>query len=582
MRLFKKLGLFIAAAILTVGAYLTVGFATSNNSHDTIENNVSKVASAQHIFDAKPSALQTPDYELFQEILDDEYIKTTVRKLSYSDLAVYVTVKLETEEYEIYSLGYYGTGAKNLPAYIELNVKDDQGNVICDENGTPIPYRGEIRRTIAAKEPYVLFSVYHQNEMNIEVNVEIPANTTVVENSVVIHNIFHNEEETLYKENEEGKLVLDKRINHVDLTHSYTKKCPMDRSLQVTNFSKFVDIKPVSVTKYFGYYAVQLAWDNKLTIEQYLELNQIHNPIFYTPPKDGKDPMTIPNYANLYNDVTYVNTQLVLTKNLSTLRVVDNDGVTHEVPCYPSAKNTTFGQNNIVLNFPAEGINGVKDFTIIRPMLTISVIKRETNKEEASSAFSYRFGSVGSNMSEVKGYVDGEYKTISNSIKPSYVDSDLICGILFVAITVVFAAVAIAQFIYRDKKYRNDEFKKLDKPQYIKISIYAYIWFVFAGLDIYYLICRTNGLNNAENFANPLDVVVIVFTLIAFLLGSYFIRRFYISTKETIEKNRREKLNLNNKTEEDSGTISSKFVKPQENTTEAVAETPTEEAVENK
>ena len=72
---------------------------------------------------------------------------------------------------------------------------------------------------------------------------------------------------------------------------------------------------------------------------------------------------------------------------------------------------------------------------------------------------------------------------------------------------------------------------------------------------------RTNGLNNSELFANPVDIIVIVFTLVTFLLGCYFIRKYYISIKETIEKNRRERLNLNNKTEDDTGTISAQFAK---------------------
>ena len=72
---------------------------------------------------------------------------------------------------------------------------------------------------------------------------------------------------------------------------------------------------------------------------------------------------------------------------------------------------------------------------------------------------------------------------------------------------------------------------------------------------------RCNGLNNSELFANPVDIIVIVFTLVTFLLGCFFIKKYYTAIKETIEKNRRERLNLNNKTEDDSGTISAQFAK---------------------
>ena len=422
-----------------------------------------------------------------------------------------------------------------ISAKLSLKVKDSNGNVL------PETFTGYVPKP--AKEAGTFLSTKYQPEIPIETLIPIPYGTTVVNESVELENVFYVEESALKEDGTRDKTV--------HLENSFTKTVNVRKAFQAQYFSTFATFTPKTVTKYCGYYAVAFDFNNTLTIDKYLEINKILNPIFVNGNKGI-------NVENLKNGKTYINTTITLSKNLSTYVVEDLDGVIHTIPAIATDKSTTFGNNNVVFNFSAEGINGVKNFYLSKPMLSINVINKETNKEVASSKFSYRFGEVGCGIAEIKNY-DGSVAVAANPITP--VDADLIAILIFVGITVIFLAACLTMFFYKKNKYKDNEFKRVDPIAYLKTSIIAYIFFAIGGLDIYYLAMRTNGLNNSELFANPVDIIVIVFTLVTFLLGCYFIRKYYISIKETIEKNRRERLNLNNKTEDDTGTISAQFAK---------------------
>ena len=534
MRLFKKLSLLAFMTFLSVGICSTFGLDTSNKAHNTIENNVQTVANAQHFFDGNIKSAATYNPNEKEALLNSSTISCEISKFAYSDMSVFVTAKIKSSTPEIFAIGYYGKD-NSISAKLSLKVKDANGNVL------PEVFTADVPKPSSQNETITFLSVNYQPEITIETSIAIPYGTTVINESVELKNIFYVEESAL---KDDGT-----RDRTVHLENSFTKTVKVRKAFQAQQFSTFATFTPKTVTKYCGYYAVAFNFENRLTVDKYLEINKLLNPIF----NNNKV-----NAENLKTGKTYVSTRIILTKNLSTYVIEDLDGVVHTVPAIPANNTTSFGDNNVVFNFPAEGINGVKNFYISKPMLTTSVVNKETNKEVASSSFSYRFGEVGCGVAEIKNY-DGSVAVAGNPLEP--VDADLIAILIFVGITIIFLAACLTMFFYKKNKYKDNEFKRVDPIAYLKTSIIAYIFFTIGGLDIYFLGMRCNGLNNSELFANPVDIIVIVFTLVTFLLGCFFIKKYYTAIKETIEKNRREKLNLNNKTEDDSGTISAQFAK---------------------
>lgn len=543
MRLFKKFGLFAFMTFLFVGILSTSSFSSPNKSHNIIENNVSTVAKAQHVFDANPkgAATENVDPEEVQNYLSSSTYKCEVSKVAYSDLSVHLTGKITTESGRLFSIGWYSKDENYKPAEFSVQLQDENGNVLPDR------YTGEV--VVGGKSSSNLYlSTYYQSELQLEGYIQIPAKTKIVSASLELKNIFYVVEEST--QNEDGSWNR-KQVPLFDVT--YTKAVALKKLLQTVDFSTFATITPTIVSEFCGYYAVSMKFENTLTIEKYLEINKLLNPIF----QNGSN-----NVQNLEEGKTYINTRFILTKNHSNLIVEDLNGVTHTVAAIPSNFSTSEGVNNLVLNFPSEGIEGVKNFIIEKPMLTVSVINKETNKEVASSSFSYRFGQVSSGMQNI---VDAQGNIVRTGIEAKTLNTDLLAGLITLAISLVTIGVIFGQYFYKKNKYANDEFKKVDTAAYFKTAVIAFFFAVVAGLDIYYLILRCGPLNNSELFANPVDIIVVVFTLVAFLLGCFFVRKYYIAFKEMLEKNRREKLNLNTKTEDDSGTISAQFAKPASN-----------------
>ena len=185
VRLFKKLGLFGFLTILMAGLLTSVNFVSSNESHNTIENNVSKqVATAQHFFDANKKSADNSNDPSVDEIEEDlaDYVTLTVSKIAYSDLGVYISAKFTaTDSYMIYSLGYVDASQNiNMPALLELQVQDSNGNVL-----------DGVYSSTVVPDSKGLLSVEYSENISIESSILIPVGTTIIETSIKVTNIFY-------------------------------------------------------------------------------------------------------------------------------------------------------------------------------------------------------------------------------------------------------------------------------------------------------------------------------------------------------------------------------------------------------
>lgn len=484
---------------------------------------------------------QKPSAEEIQSDLNDN-VKLEVTRITYSNIGVNLTVSLSANDsYELYSIGYYGSAEEGqyFPARMSVIVEDEEGNALPEE------YSADIKKPSNGVVSYL--SVDYTDKYTLECSIEIPAKTTVKEGSIKLTNLLWGYETK--EESSDGNIVF---TPHTDFSETFYKEAKNARKVHTTNFNEFLDIKPIGITKFDGYFAVQLEVDNKLDIETYCDYIARFNSIFLKPDIGPDGAEYIQNKIDLLNGSTFININFNLTKGESKFIIVDSNGNEQIVDAFPCEKSLTYGKNNVVLFVPSSSVVDIKDFVIYRPMLYVNVIKASTRKEVGSSSFYFRFGLVSTQLNDI---ADSKGNVVYPGYDISRMNYDLVVTLLFVIGTVVFFGTSVSYYFYKKNKYKDDEFKRVNKSSFIKTSIYSYIFLMSGLLDMFFLIARTNAYNNAEDFANPMDILVIVFTLITFLMGCYFIRRFYISTKETIEKNRRERLNLNSAQEDASGTI---------------------------
>lgn len=543
VRLFKKLCLLLGFGVMSVGLLSSISLTSNNNTHSNLDHGVLKTAAVgQHDLSNSKNLLSADE---IQADIDD-YVTCTINRLAYSNGGVYVTAKIESDSYEYYSLGYYGgEGESVIPAMFELSVQDADGNIL------PQRFSGQIERNTRNTKHYVISPDYN-NEVTIEGSIEIPANTTVVDGSVKIKNFLYCvEHKILDRYNEDGQPIYKYEIE-VKENERHEVGVKTARKVHTANINDFVSFTPKNVTKFAGYYAFNFDVNVNLSIDDFLVYIDKFNAMFTNPDDKG----VCLNIEHLKKGLTYVNVRFSFTKNTTYFKI--NAGTEEEVifNTFPSKKSMQYGSNNtafFIEESALQGISQIKTFEIHKPIIEVSVINKSTNKQVAQSNFDFRFGKVDVGLSEV---YDVNGAAVTQNKGYNYIDGNLVTVLSFIGIAVIFFAVITVNYLVSVKKYANDEFKKVNKPQYWKVSIIGFLFFEFVLLDFLYLVFRTTIFNNAEIFANPLDILICVFTIVGFLLTAYFIRKYYIEFKENLEKRRREKLNLNSKQEDDSGTIS--------------------------
>ncbi len=135
----------------------------------------------------------------------------------------------------------------------------------------------------------------------------------------------------------------------------------------------------------------------------------------------------------------------------------------------------------------------------------------------------------------------------------AYYDADLILILTSILYTVLYIVVATILFFYLKHKYRNDEFRRMKPKKYLKSAAILWAGIFTCILSIMFIFFRSVPFNNAIVVYNPLDVYVIVFTIVAVFFIGYYIRNLVIAIKANKERKRAIKLRLD-ETPEDDGT----------------------------
>ena len=224
----------------------------------------------------------------------------------------------------------------------------------------------------------------------------------------------------------------------------------------------------------------------------------------------------------------------------SYFEVIYDDGSSELISNAASNQPIYDGENYLTF-FLYEAKNNIKDVIIHEVSITLEVANKETEARISNSQKTFRFGSVATRVGDL---IENDV-VVDPAIPYLSLSLDFIVILFTVIFLVLFVISAILIFIYLKKKYKDDEFVKIKPKPYIKTSIYACITLYAILADILFIVLRVVYYNNTPKVFNIMDPIIIVFSIVGFLMACYFIRRFYISIKDRIEKRRRERLNLN-------------------------------------
>lgn len=539
MKLLKKLSVFGLALFSMIGIGSLSSLDSNNNTQHIYNNEIKQ----KTVLKEDSSVAENPYTEdEIKEELEDNF-SSQVQRITYSDKGIALYLSLKYEGDMLFSLGYYGEGDEYLPLKVQVELTSTDGKT---SYGV---FTGETYRKNNTSADYPLGSGGVEQKANIECLIEAPSNVSVKTSSIYLQNLVYGFE---YKDSE------NKWVTQYNLTKGYEKKSSAKitdfkyNSVKVATFSDFMELTPTGISEFSNFYSLDFDVKNKMNIELYKQYYEYFGDFSDDEVKETFE--VIEN--NIKNGTYYISTLFELNSN-SKFFVKDSKGETHEVNAYTASKTLNESSTSFCLFVEKEGIDSITEVILKDVDIRYYIRITETRKNAPdSTTWYFKFGYLSLGLSDV---VDGAGNVISAKATFGNTNLNLINILIVVVVSIVYVAIKLSYFLYANKKYQDDEFKRVNKSAYLIKSIIGFFFFNAFAISCFYLISRTNYYNNAESsINNPMDVLIVVFVLMAFLLGCYFIKYYYVLFKETLEKNRREKLKLNSAQEDDSGTISIK------------------------
>ena len=124
-------------------------------------------------------------------------------------------------------------------------------------------------------------------------------------------------------------------------------------------------------------------------------------------------------------------------------------------------------------------------------------------------------------------------------------------GISYGVYAVLFIGGSVAYYFYAKKKYRNDEFKRVDTKRFVKKAARNMFGYALILSAILFIIARWGLFDNVVVVYNPLDVWVIVFAICGAIFLGLAIRDLVLFIKRTNENKKKAKLHLDQDVVED-------------------------------
>lgn len=117
--------------------------------------------------------------------------------------------------------------------------------------------------------------------------------------------------------------------------------------------------------------------------------------------------------------------------------------------------------------------------------------------------------------------------------------------IIFVAGFIVgFALLAVGLYFFKKNRYKNDEFRRVNKKKYIKSAIIGGLGATVFALAVTFIIMRFSGFSNSIVTFNPVDPFVIIFGIAGLIVFGYFIVVMVKSLKVAKERRKHIRLRL--------------------------------------
>ena len=474
---------------------------------------------------------ETPSQEVTDQLLSVEVTRTSISDFSYS---YSITVKLdlslvgENEEDQImYTVGYYDE-ANYRPAKLRVTLNSGE------------QYEGDLQRQTGVGITASL-GINYASSLNSVCDVQLPYKTQESDIAKIeLVNVFFIDElsngsfyEVFPRFSDEYEIEISKIGSRKYYANDY------------------MNITSQTISKFGEVYCLSLGLD--LTVEEAYK-KMYDNFYFPSLSISGGDEV----FENIENGLYYYRTYFSFSSfneermEGSYFRIIYNDGSIDYIGNKVSSKIQVYAGKNSV-NFFLEGLESlddIKTIDIFGITLQYEIASKESDTTIANSSITFKFGYL---STQYGGVYDVNGNKVSDGVIVDQFDLNLIFILFSIIYALVFILGDIGLFFFMKNKYKDDEFKRVRPKSFFITSLYALICTYTMIADFIIIGFRVTLFNNTPRVMNIMDIIIIVFTIVAFLMCCYFIRRFYIAIKDHMEKVKREKLKLGVNEEDSSG-----------------------------
>ncbi len=349
------------------------------------------------------------------------------------------------------------------------------------------------------------------------IDVEIPSGTHIDEDSIVFHNIYR-----LVKDDAGGVVP--------DWESGAFKATPTRSYSKVSHIEDFISVKS-GFAAHIGNYS-----RFSISIDPNYEIFKTLNPSSYES-----------NKTNIENGTLRIR---ILFSSLASAkyRVVYKDANGQEATKTVSVQtpiSVTEVEGGKTMGFLIKNSDVASDFSSDKVVslqlcgfyLQTDLFNPVKNTITSNSKKSVRFASL-----ELLPDGIGGVKNVSVG---AYL------GISYAVYALLFIAGSIGYWAYCKKKYRNDEFRRVNNKKFFLACLRNFLGYALILSSILFIIARWGLFNDSVVVYNPLDVWVIVFTIAGAIFLGFAIKEFVVSIKKTMERKKKEKLHLDADTVDD-------------------------------
>lgn len=486
----------------------------SNNSDDS-----KFVIDRNNVFSVNESS-KGVSYDEGTEITDGS-LSVSLRTVSKTETSTSLKVSFECDvnKNKDFYIGYYNSN-NYLPGVIKCNLIDKKGN-------SKVGY-GELIRVNDLLETNQAGKNLGQTSFETYCDITHGADYSVDFNSILeVLNIFNfdNETKNIDFENKQHLKVIT--------TISSDGTSEASKTYNTYNLDTFVSFSYVGKSNFNGYTSFRVdvdAGSREIDGAGYKSLGASYKRMYN-------------KYASEIENGTYkVRTQFGFTGD-SYYKVSYKDGSTENIKDLSSSIDVSSEGSKLYFLLNGVDIENIVDIQLIGANILLDILIIDTGKKINLSNISIRFGCINLKINDIKN--DDGTIAIAKNTNIYDVNSDLLIGLSTGLVTLAYVCISSIYFFVYSKKYKEDEFKRINPRLYWKTNILGLIAVDSLLLFIEFIVIRVNLVSNSFAVFNPCDTFICLFGVVSLLLVGYFIKYFYILFKAKYEAYRNEKLQLN-------------------------------------